>query len=572
MNPTIFNILLITGIIIFALIAIGIILAKLYVRSSKERAYVRTGFGGQKVIMDGGALVFPVLHEVIPVNMKTLRLAVIRVNESGLITQDRMRVDVESEFYVRVAPSKDAIANAAQTLGSRTLDPAQLKELIEGKFVDALRAVAAEMTMEQLHEKRADFVQSVQNAVMEDLRKNGLELETVSLTSLDQTARQYFKAENAFDAQGLTKLTETVEAKRKQRNDIEQDTRVAIETKNLEAEKIQLEIGRNMEYARLKQVQEVEMQRARQEAEIAKEQAEQKRAAREADIQAGQQVEQRKILSEKAVETENILKAQALEISRQEQSIAVAKKSEEKSQAEAEAAKARASMVREEEAVVTVRETAVAERNKEIALVKARESAEREAIDIVVAAEADKKSAVDKAEAIRTVAQADADKIRIKAEADAKRYEVEAAGTEAINNAKNILSEHILTFQYREIIVSELANIIKESVKPMERIESIKILQAQGLFGPGGHGSGGNGTASTAQTGEESLADSVTNAALRYRAQSPLIDSLMKELGLEAGDINGLTKVLQTQQEEKTSKEEPSSEQPEQEGNSEPKK
>ena len=572
MNPTIFNILLITGIIIFALIAIGIILAKLYVRSSKERAYVRTGFGGQKVIMDGGALVFPVLHEVIPVNMKTLRLAVIRVNESGLITQDRMRVDVESEFYVRVAPSKDAIANAAQTLGSRTLDPAQLKELIEGKFVDALRAVAAEMTMEQLHEKRADFVQSVQNAVMEDLRKNGLELETVSLTSLDQTARQYFKAENAFDAQGLTKLTETVEAKRKQRNDIEQDTRVAIETKNLEAEKIQLEIGRNMEYARLKQVQEVEMQRARQEAEIAKEQAEQKRAAREADIQAGQQVEQRKILSEKAVETENILKAQALEISRQEQSIAVAKKSEEKSQAEAEAAKARASMVREEEAVVTVRETAVAERNKEIALVKARESAEREAIDIVVAAEADKKSAVDKAEAIRTVAQADADKIRIKAEADAKRYEVEAAGTEAINNAKNILSEHILTFQYREIIVSELANIIKESVKPMERIESIKILQAQGLFGPGGHGFGGNGTASSAQTGEESLADSVTNAALRYRAQSPLIDSLMKELGLEAGDINGLTKVLQTQQEEKTSKEEPSSEQPEQEGNSEPKK
>lgn len=543
----IINILIITGIILFALITIGTILARLYIRSSKERAYVRTGFGGQKVIMDGGALVLPVLHEVIPVNMKTLRLPVVRVNESGLITQDRMRVDVEAEFYVRVAPSKDSIANAAQTLGSRTLDPDQLKELIEGKFVDALRAVAAEMTMEQLHEKRADFVQSVQNAVMEDLRKNGLELETVSLTSLDQTAREYFKAENAFDAQGLTKLTETVEAKRKQRNDIEQDTRVAIERKNLEAEKIQFEIGRSLEYARLQQVQEIEMQRARQQSEIAKEQAEQKRVAREADIQAEQQVEQRKIISQRAVETEDILKAQALEISRQEQAIAVAKKSEEKSQAEAEAAKARAAMVKEEEAVVTVRETAVAERNKEIALVKARESAEREAIDIVVAAEAEKKSALDKAEAIRTVAQANADEVRIRAEADAKRYEVEAAGTEAINNAKNLLGEHILTFQYREIIVSELANIIAESVKPMERIESIKILQASGLFGPGSSGHGGNGTAATGKIGEENLADSVTNAALRFRAQSPLIDSLMKELGLEGGDINGLTKVLQTQ-------------------------
>lgn len=553
MNPTLINILTITGIVIFALITIGIILAKLYVRSSKERAYVRTGFGGQKVIMDGGALVFPVLHEVIPVNMKTLRLAVVRTNESGLITQDRMRVDVEAEFYVRVAPSLDAIANAAQTLGSRTLDPDQLKDLIEGKFVDALRAVAAEMTMEQLHEKRADFVQSVQSAVMEDLRKNGLELETVSLTSLDQTAREFFKAENAFDAQGLTKLTETVEAKRKQRNDIEQDTRVAIESKNLEAEKVQLEIARNMEYARLQQVQEVETQRARQQSEIAKQQAEQKRLAREADIEAERLVDQKKILSQKAVETEDILKAQALEISRQEQAIAVARKSEEKSQAEAEAAKARASMVKEEEAVVTVRETAVAERNKGIALVQARESAEREAIDIVVAAEAEKKSATDKAEAIRTVAQAQADEVKIKAEADAKRYEVDAAGTEAINKAKNILGEHILTFQYREIIVSELANIIAESVKPMERIDSIKILQAQGLFGPGNGGNGssanGSGEISSTAAGNDNLADSVTNAALRYRAQSPLIDSLMKELGLESGDINGLTKVLRTDQE-----------------------
>lgn len=541
------NILMIVGIVIFALITIGVILAKLYVRSSKERAYVRTGFSGQKVIMDGGALVFPVLHEVIPVNMKTLRLAVVRANEGGLITQDRMRVDVEAEFYVRVAPSADAIANAAQTLGSRTLDPDKLKELIEGKFVDALRSVAAEMTMEQLHEKRADFVQSVQNAVAEDLRKNGLELETVSLTSLDQTKREFFKADNAFDAQGLTKLTETVEAKRKQRNDIEQDTRVAIELKNLEAERKNFEISRNLEYARLQKEQEVETQRARQEAEIAREQAEQKRLAREADIEADRSVEQANILSRKAVETDEILKAQAIEISQQEQAIAVAKKSEEKSQAEAEAAKARAAMVREEEAVVTVRESAVANRNKEIALVKARESAEKEAIDILVAADAEKKSALDRAESIRTVAQANADEVKIRAEADEKRFAVEAAGTEAINNAKNLLGQHILDFQYREIIVAELANIVRESVKPMERIESIKILQANGLFGPGGTSTGnGNGTVSAATAGGDNLADSVTNAALRYRAQSPLIDSLMNELGLEGGDINGLAQVLKT--------------------------
>ncbi|MEM9489729.1 MAG: SPFH domain-containing protein, partial [Myxococcota bacterium] len=115
-----------------------------YRRSSKEVSFVRTGFGGQKVIMNGGALVFPILHEVIPVNMNTLRLEVRRHAEQALITRDRMRVDVQAEFYVRVQPTVEAIADAAQTLGQRTMRPQDLKELVEGKFVDALRAVAAE--------------------------------------------------------------------------------------------------------------------------------------------------------------------------------------------------------------------------------------------------------------------------------------------------------------------------------------------------------------------------------------------------------------------------------------------
>ena len=131
------------GSILVALLLLGMIFSRLYRRASKEVSFVRTGFGGQKVILNGGALVFPVLHEIIPVNMNTLRLPVNRANEQALITRDRMRVDVIAEFYVRVKPSEDSIANAAQTLGIRTMHPDQLKELVEGKFVDALRAVQA---------------------------------------------------------------------------------------------------------------------------------------------------------------------------------------------------------------------------------------------------------------------------------------------------------------------------------------------------------------------------------------------------------------------------------------------
>src|SRR3546814_7035905 len=90
--------------------------------------------------MNGGALVLPIFHETMPVNMNTVRLAVERKNNDALITLDRLRIDVKAEFYVRVRPDAGAIAMAAQTLGARTMHPEALKDLVEGKFVDALRS------------------------------------------------------------------------------------------------------------------------------------------------------------------------------------------------------------------------------------------------------------------------------------------------------------------------------------------------------------------------------------------------------------------------------------------------
>src|SRR4249920_1488484 len=193
---------IILGLIVLVVVVVLVfwLLSWLYRRSSKETSFVRTGFGGQKVVINGGALVLPIIHEVIQVNMNTLRLEVRRGRDSALITRDRMRVDVVAEFYVRVKPSPGAVADAAQTLGSRTMQPDQLRELLEGKFVDALRSVAAEVTMEDMHEKRGDYVKRVKAAVAEDLLKNGLELETVSLTGLDQTNMEFFNPSNAFDA------------------------------------------------------------------------------------------------------------------------------------------------------------------------------------------------------------------------------------------------------------------------------------------------------------------------------------------------------------------------------------
>lgn len=528
------------GIGLAAIVGIFIFLTTLYRRASKEIAFVRTGVGGEKVVMNGGALVFPVFHETMPVNMNTLVLSVVRNDSEALITLDRLRIDVKAEFYVRVRPDAGAIAMAAQTLGMRTMQPNLLKDLVEGKFVDALRSVAAGMSMNELHEQRADFVQKVQQVSSSDLAMNGLELESVSLTGLDQTSIEHFNANNAFDAEGLTKLTEQIEARKKLRNDIEQDTRVQMETKNLEADTRSFEIGRDNEYARLQQEREVEIRRASQTSEIAREQAEREREAEAARIEAKRQVDSQQIEADRTVEEARIDQVRALEIARQEQQIAVQNKSREESQAKAEADAARAKAVAAEEQVSTARESEIAERAKKIELIEAAKEAERDAISIKVEAEAEKDAATNRAEASRLEAKGDADAEILRAEADRVRFEVEAAGQQAVNEAANILSMDQISLQTKLALLKVLPEVVRESAKPMEAIDSIKIVQVDGLTNNGGSGGGAPAGANGAGGGSGNLASDAVSAALAYRAQAPVLDGLMKELGLDGSSLGTL--------------------------------
>lgn len=530
---------IVAGAALLLLLVIGLLFAKLYKRASKEIGFVRTGAGGEKVVINGGALVLPVFHETMPVNMNTVRLAVERKNSDALITLDRLRIDVKAEFYVRVKPDAQSIAIAAQTLGMRTMHPDALKELVEGKFVDALRSVAAGMTMAQLHEQRSEFVQKVQQVSSADLAMNGLELESVSLTGLDQTSIEHFNANNAFDAEGLTKLTEQIELRKKARNDIEQDTRVQIETKNLEAARQSFLIGRDQEFARLEQERELEVRRAEQAAEVAREQAARQREADAARIEAKRQIDAQQIEADRAIKEARIAQEQALELARQEQQIAVQNKSRDESQARAEADKARADAVAAEEQVSTSRETEIAERTKRIELIDAAREAERAAIRIRVEAEAEKQAAADRAEAARLAAEGEAEAAKLRAEADRVRFEVEAAGQRAVNEAANLLSSDQVSLQTKLALLKVLPEVIREASKPLEAIDSIKIVQVDGLTGAGGTAGAG---ASADGGGDRNLANSAVQAALRYRAQAPMIDGLMKELGFDGGSLDGLVR------------------------------
>jgi len=545
---------IISGASLLGFIIIGMIFARLYKRASKEVAFVRTGLGGQKVILDGGAIVLPVFHEVILVNMNTLKLEVSKRDNESLTTKDRMRVNVVAGFFVRVKQSAESISTAAQTLGQRTLNPEALKELVEDKFVDALRATAVSMTMHGLQDQRRDFVQAVQNAVAEDLEKNGLELESVSLTALDQTDKKFFNPDNAFDAEGLTRLTEETQARRKQRNDIEQVTEVQVQSKNLEAKRMILDIARDEEFASQEQQRAIANSKAEQAALIAQTEAQRTREGQEAFIASEQAVKEKSIAAERAVREAEIEKNLAInireieakrktevqsaeqrkqvEIAKQDAQIAIANKSKEQSEADATANLALSEAVKSEELVKTSREVAAAEREKSIQLIDASKVAERDAIGITVAAAADKDAALNRAEAIR-----------VEAEANKDAALAEAAGKLAINDAMNKLSAEQIGLTLRMEMLRMLPAILEKATKPMEKIDSIKLFQVNGMPGSSTASDDVNHH-SNATSGNASLPDQVVNAALNYQIAQPLVNAIMSDAGLGSGSLSGTVQKL----------------------------
>ncbi|EOJ6266580.1 TPA: flotillin family protein, partial [Shigella boydii] len=523
------------------LFIIGIIFARLYRRASAEQAFVRTGLGGQKVVMSGGAIVMPIFHEIIPINMNTLKLEVSRSTIDSLITKDRMRVDVVVAFFVRVKPSVEGIATAAQTLGQRTLSPEDLRMLVEDKFVDALRATAAQMTMHELQDTRENFVQGVQNTVAEDLSKNGLELESVSLTNFNQTSKEHFNPNNAFDAEGLTKLIQETERRRRERNEVEQDVEVAVREKNRDALSRKLEIEQQEAFMTLEQEQEqqVKTRTAEQNARIAAFEAERRREAeqtrilaerqiQETEIEREQAVRSRKVEAEREVRIKEIEQQQVTEIANQTKSIAIAAKSEQQSQAEARANLALAEAVSAQQNVETTRQTAEADRAKQVALIAAAQDAETKAVELTVRAKAEKEAAEMQAAAIVELA-----------EATRKKGLAEAEAQRALNDAINVLSDEQTSLKFKLALLQALPAVIEKSVEPMKSIDGIKIIQVDGL----NRGSAA-GDANTGNVGGGNLAEQALSAALSYRTQAPLIDSLLNEIGVSGGSLAALTSPL----------------------------
>ncbi len=453
------------GILIGIVAALAAIIFNLYQKTTPARAFVRTGMGKAVVVMDGGAIVVPVVHEITHVPLGTLKLVVDRKGDLSLTTKNGILIDIIAEFFVHVKADDPGIQTAAKTFGNRLNDERERSELIGDKLVSALRTVAAIHTIEELNEERAKIIAAVSEGVRADLQQNGLELESVTISYLNQTPLEYFREDNVLNARGRAVVAEVTQAQLTLANDKKKQGEQDRATRDVEAVRAILLQQQSQAEAEAEQKAAIARadQKSRQEQSTAQINADREleviEQTRQQTVQVAEQdrekavqvatVDREKTIAvakqdrEKAEQVAEQTRLQDVQVAEQTRQQMVADAAANRAKATEEQAKAEALAETARQSITTVQVVTEAERKgkqqviaataeADLNLVKVQKTAEGDAFKVTKKAQADREAADAAAMAITTKAKADADAVVFGADAARQAKVAEAAGALAV--------------------------------------------------------------------------------------------------------------------------------------------
>lgn len=453
--------MIISGVGVIVLIVGGILLTitSMFIKATMNQAFVRTGINGPKVVIDGGAIVVPAIHRIAWVSLETIRLQIERTGEKSFITGDSLHVDVVAQFFIRVNRTDESIKNAATSLGGRSGQDEAIMNLVGDKLVSGLRTVAGRSDLDHLHKQVDEYSADVKKIVEEDLAHNGLFLESVTVTYLNQTPLENLHPEsNVFDALGAQKIAEVTN---KSRVAISQAKAVA--DQQVKAQ----EVDRDQKVFELNVTQKnAQAESERKAAEYA---AEQMRLAKTAQVVAEQALAVAEVDKEKAVEVATAQQQQAVQAAQieKEKSIEISqrRKQSEIANAEtqrtaAETARIQAETEREKanQAMLTVQRESEAERQKRIAVIQKQAAAEQTKIERNMQADVNAYATIKSAEAEKNAADNQATAKLTLAEAEKQAKSLQAEGDQSIAMIPvNVASEQVKVDQAKvEVLKLEL--------------------------------------------------------------------------------------------------------------------
>jgi flotillin len=518
-------------------------MARFLKRPSPSEAIIRIGRASTEVFIGRAAWIVPVLHRAATLSLSTIGLTIRRASHEALVTKDYISTNLSAEFYIRVEPAEDDVKKAARTIGidggNATAESIRKKsqELLEPKLVGALRAVAAQSDFLALHMNREHFAQEVSKALREDLGRNGFTLESVTITELAQTPLAEMRADDIFGASGRETVTNTVVQKN-----------IAVKRKIQEEAERTAEIEREQQINVAQQGRMMREGKAKEEEAAVKAEIAQQEAISTRDLQRQSAIaveKARKEMTEqtaeigkqKAVETALVEKTKTIEAAKVDREITLTMKARQSAEADAQRANAQALKAKAEQEVVTVGEVAQAEREKQVAIVAAQKAAEQERIQADVDAYKMKVEAEMNAASIKIRAAADADAATKQAESITRLAEANReAGLKEADVQREKLSA--ANSKSRELLIQETVlkllevapSVVRELVKPAERISEIKVLQLGGMGG--GTGSG--------QSAQLPMLGGALGPMMQTILQSSVMMPAFKEM-MKFVDLNGVT-------------------------------
>lgn len=521
---------IVAGLIILFLLSVWAY-TRVYVITPNNEAFVRTGgiFVKRKtVILNGGCVVLPGFHELTRVPLREISIDVERTGKLAVRTRDYLRADMRVTFYVCInATEEDVLTAAARLSQGNKITPEDIKNALEKRADDAIRAAAKTKSLAEIDSDKLGFAQEVLNLVQQDLNKVGLTLNNIAISEIQES--DTYDTNNFFDAQGVRLRTETIQRSIQQKREVELATQVAIEQKELDAQKRSLQIVQEKEAARLEQQLQVEALKAQREREIQEAKEREMAATRRTTILQQKSVEEEEIRRKLSVQQSQIdadieleqrnkqlkvtqalqqQEAEVAEINRQKTvdasrldaqvqvaeserlaklaqedvAIALAEKRKESFQAEAQRARAEAS-------VATATAIEVAERERQLSVIAAQREAEERRIADQNVVEIDVFRRRRQAEIAKQTAELEAEAIRTLAEANRDRAMAEAEGLQAEVAAKNMLSNARLLAETFTTIWPELAEKLPDVLQSLAPQPGV-IGDARVYAFPSGNGNG----------------------------------------------------------------------------------
>ena len=502
-------------------------MARFLKRPSPSEAIIRIGRVATDVFIARACWIVPVLHRATTMSLSTIGLTIQRTGHEALVSKDFISTNLSAEFYIRVEPNEDDVKKAARTIGideghaSSEAIRHKAQQLLEPKLVGALRAVAAQNEFLALHLNREHFAQEVSNALREDLGRNGFTLESVTITELTQTPLSEMRVDDIFGASGRETVTNTVVDKnvavrRKVQEEAEQTAEIErVQAINVATQNRMMREGQAREEeaaikAELAKNEALETRDLQRQATVAIERARKEKQEQAADIEKQKTVEAAKLDKERTIEAALV-----------DKQITLTLKAKESAEADAQKAAALALREKADQEVITVQQVSEAERQRRVAIVSAEKEASeakiaadvgvyRKRMEAEALAQAQQAAAGGRAEAARLESRGSSDAVMIKAKAEAEAAELQAisitrlaeANREAGLKEAEVLREKIavanskkrdlLLQETAQSLIANAAAIVRELVKPAERIGEIKVLQVGGSLG-GGNGASGPG-------------------------------------------------------------------------------